>query len=151
MQARPEQARRFAVKAINRALQGVPGCTAVHLCFGYASSVKDKPSGYSFLPELEHSVADQISIEAAQPALDTAVLASLPSKTVLTGVISMASSVAEPPALVAERIRAALKHVDAERLIVAPDYGMKYLPRQAAFDKLKAMMAGTELVRREIA
>jgi len=150
MQARPEQANRFAVKAINRALAGATGATAVHMCFGYANMVKDKPEGYSFLPELDATVADQISIEAAQPKLDLAILESLASKTIMVGVIDMEDAIAETPETVAARIRAALKHVPAERAIVAPDCGMKYLSRELAFAKLSAMVAGAETVRREI-
>jgi 5-methyltetrahydropteroyltriglutamate--homocysteine methyltransferase len=150
MQARPEQARTFAVRAINRALDGVSGTTAVHLCFGYANVVKDKPSGYSFLPELEAIAADQISIEAAQPRLDTAILEALPSKAILVGVISMETEEVESVEEVANRIRAALAHVPAERLVVAPDCGMKYLSREAAIGKLRAMVAGAKAVRAEL-
>ena len=150
MQARPEQARAFAVRAINRALDGVSGATAVHLCFGYANVVKDKPSGYSFLPELEAIAADQISIEAAQPRLDTAILEALPSKAILVGVISMETEEVESVEEVANRIRAALAHVPAERLVVAPDCGMKYLSREAAIGKLRAMVAGAKAVRAEL-
>ncbi len=150
MQARPEQAKRFAIKAINRALKSATGATAVHMCFGYANMVKDKPSGYSFLPELAATVADQISIEAAQPKLDLAILESLASKTVMVGVVDMADTQAETPEIVAERIRAALEHVPAEHVIVAPDCGMKYLSRELAFAKLSAMVAGADLVRQEI-
>jgi len=147
MQARPEAARAFAVEAIDRALDGAPGPTVVHMCFGYAATVKDKPSGYSFLPELEHCAATQISIEAAQPALDTRVLEALPSKTVMVGVISMGDPQVESPQVVAERIRAALAHVPAERMVVAPDCGMKYLPRDVAYGKLRAMVDGARMVR----
>jgi 5-methyltetrahydropteroyltriglutamate--homocysteine methyltransferase len=150
MQARPEQAKRFAVKAINRALEGAAGVTAVHMCFGYANMVKDKPSGYSFLPELEATDADQISIEAAQPKLDLAILEALASKTIMVGVIDMADGQAETPETVAARIRAALEHVPAGRVIVAPDCGMKYLSRELAFAKLSAMVQGAEIVRQEI-
>ncbi len=150
MQARPEQAKQFAVKAINRALQGATGATAVHMCFGYANMVKDKPSGYSFLPELDATDANQISIEAAQPKLDLAILETLPSKTVMVGVIDMADEQAETAELVAERIRAALAHIPAERVIIAPDCGMKYLSRELAFAKLSAMVRGAERVRQEI-
>ncbi len=150
MQARPEQAKQFAVTAINRALQGATGATAVHMCFGYANMVKDKPSGYSFLPELDATDANQISIEAAQPKLDLAILETLPSKTVMVGVIDMADEQAETADIVAERIRAALAHIPAERVIVAPDCGMKYLSRELAFAKLSAMVRGAERVRQEI-
>jgi 5-methyltetrahydropteroyltriglutamate--homocysteine methyltransferase len=150
LQARAEGARRYGIKAINRALAGVHGTTALHLCFGYAALVKDKPaSGYSFLAELESSAAAQISIEAAQPKLDLGVLRALKSKTVLVGVLDLNDRNVETPHQVATRIRAALDVVPAERLIVTPDCGMKYLPREVAFGKLKALVAGAELVRGE--
>jgi 5-methyltetrahydropteroyltriglutamate--homocysteine methyltransferase len=150
MQARPDKAAQFGVAALNRALQGAAGETVVHLCFGYAAFVKQRPSGYSFLPELEQSAAQQISIETAQSKLDCAVLERLPSKRIMLGVIDLADLSIEPPALVAERIRRALPHVAAERLVIAPDCGMKYLPREVAFGKLKAMVEGTKIVRREL-
>jgi 5-methyltetrahydropteroyltriglutamate--homocysteine methyltransferase len=151
LQARPEQAARFGVKAINRALAGVPGPVAVHVCFGYAALVADKPSGYSFLPQLADCVADQISIEAAQPRLDLGVLDDLKGKTILLGVISMGDGAIETPEVVADRIRAGLARVPAERLIPAPDCGMKYLPRDVAFGKLRALAEGAAIVRRAIA
>jgi len=151
LQARADRAARYGVKAINRALQGIEGTTVVHLCFGYAAAVKDKPSGYSFLPQLADTTASQISIEAAQPRLDLGVLKELGKKTVMLGVISLGTNEVETPQLVAERIRAGLKHVPAERLVVAPDCGMKYLPRDAAFGKLQSLVAGAHIVRREIA
>ena len=150
MQARPEQAKRFAVKAINRAVEGAAGTTAVHMCFGYANMVKDKPDGYSFLPELDATMADQISIEAAQPKLDLSILESLGSKSIMVGVLDMDDAEAETSEIVAMRIRAALDHVPAERVIVAPDCGMKYLSRDLAFAKLSAMVEGARIVRREI-
>jgi 5-methyltetrahydropteroyltriglutamate--homocysteine methyltransferase len=122
---------------------------SVHLCFGYAALVHDKPSGYSFLPELEQSKAKQISIEAAQPRLDLKILRQLPSKTIVLGVIDLADMTVETPQVVAARIRSALDQVPADRLVVAPDCGMKYLPRAVAFGKMKAMAAGAALVRRE--
>jgi len=152
MQARPEIAREYAVAAINRALSGAPGTTAVHLCFGYAAMIKDaKPSGYSFLPELEDSAADVISIEAAQPGLDCAALAGLSGKKVMVGVIDLGDPLPETADLVAHRLRAALEVLPAERVIVAPDCGMKYLGRALAFAKLKAMVDGTRIVRAELA
>lgn len=147
MQARPEAARAFAVTAINAALEGAAGTTAVHMCFGYAATVKDKPSGYSFLPELDRCAADQISIETAQPDLDLAVLEALPSKVMMVGVISMGDAQVESPHTVASRIRAALAHLPPDRLIVAPDCGMKYLSREAAYGKLVAMVEGAAMVR----
>jgi 5-methyltetrahydropteroyltriglutamate--homocysteine methyltransferase len=149
LQARPERAARYGVKAINRALEGISGTTVVHLCFGYAAAVKDKPTGYSFLPQLEATSASQISIEAAQPRLDLAVLKDL-SKTVLVGVIDLGSNAVESAQDVASRIRAALKHIPAERLVAAPDCGMKYLTREAAFGKLKALAEGAAIVRKEL-
>ncbi len=150
LQARAERAARYGVKAINRALQGIDGATVVHLCFGYAAAVKDKPSGYSFLPQLADTSASQISIEAAQPRLDLAVLRELGGKGVMLGVIDLGSEAVESAQAVAERIRAGLKHVPAERLVVAPDCGMKYLPRAVAFAKLQSLAQGAALVRREL-
>ncbi len=151
MQQHPDDARRYGLRALDRALRGVTGTVAVHLCFGYAALVHDKPSGYSFLPELEGCKAQQISIEAAQPKLDLKVLQALPSKTIILGVIDLADMTVETPQTVADRIRRALVYVPAERLVVAPDCGMKYLPRTVAFAKMKAMAEGAALSRREIA
>ncbi len=150
LQARPEQAKRFGVKAINRALQGVPGPTILHLCFGYAAIVHEKPSGYSFLPQLADSIADQISIEAAQPRLDLGILSELSNKTIMLGVLDLGSPEVETAQTVASRIREGLKHVPAERLVPAPDCGMKYMPRERAFGKLKALAEGAAIVRRAL-
>ena len=150
LQARADRAARYGVKAINRALEGIGGTTVVHLCFGYAAAVKDKPSGYSFLAQLAETRASQISIEAAQPHLDLAVARELAPKQVMVGVIDLSTETVETSAQVAQRIRAALKHVPAERLVVAPDCGMKYLTRDAAFGKLKALAEGAALVRNEL-
>jgi 5-methyltetrahydropteroyltriglutamate--homocysteine methyltransferase len=151
LQARADGARRYGIKAINRALAGVRGTTALHLCFGYAALVKDKPaSGYSFLAELEDSAANQVSIEAAQPRLDLAVLRALRTKTVLVGVLDLNDRNVESADQVATRIRAALDVVPAERLVVTPDCGMKYLPRDVAFGKLCALAEGAAIVRAEL-
>jgi 5-methyltetrahydropteroyltriglutamate--homocysteine methyltransferase len=150
VQARPEEARRLALPAIDRALEGIPGPTALHLCFGYAYVARNKPSGYSFLPELTDTVAEQISIEAAQPNLDLATLDGLGDKIVIFGVISMGDLQPETPETVAARIRGALEHIPPERLIPAPDCGMKYIPRDTAFAKLKALAEGAAVVRREL-
>jgi 5-methyltetrahydropteroyltriglutamate--homocysteine methyltransferase len=150
MQQYRAEARAFGLRALDRALEGVDGTVAVHLCFGYAAVVHDKPSGYSFLAELESSRANQISIEAAQPRLDLAVLKSLPSKTIILGVIDLADMAVESAQTVADRIRAALARVPPERLVIAPDCGMKYLPRAVAFGKMKAMVDGARMVRQEI-
>src|SRR6266478_1385785 len=150
LQARAEEARRLALLAIDRALEGIPGPTALHLCFGYAYVARDKPNGYSFLPELTGTIAEQISIEAAQPNLDLATLDSLGDKTVIFGVISMGDPQPEAPETVAARIRGALEHIPPERLIPAPDCGMKYIPRDLAFAKLKALADGAAIVRREL-
>jgi 5-methyltetrahydropteroyltriglutamate--homocysteine methyltransferase len=150
LQARPEAARRYGVRAINRALDGVPGPTAVHLCFGYAHVVHDKPSGYSFLPQLADSIADQISIEAAQPNLDLGILRDLAGKTIILGVIGLGDARVESAEEVAARIRRGLAHVPPERLIPAPDCGMKYLDRAVAFGKLASLAAGAALVRRSL-
>jgi len=147
LQAQPQKARAYGIEAIDRALAGVAGPTIVHMCFGYAYVVKDKPSGYSFLPELDKCRAAQISIEAAQPRLDLGVLAALASKSLMIGVIDLGDPVIETPDIVAARIRAALDHVDAGRLVIAPDCGMKYLTRDVAFAKLSAMVEGARQVR----
>ena len=139
------------MKALNRALEGISGTTVVHLCFGYAAAVLDKPSGYSFLPQLADGTATQISIEAAQPKIDLAVLRELSSKTIILGVISLADTTVETPDEVAARIRAGLKHVAPERLVLAPDCGMKYLPQEVADAKLVALVAGAKLLREEFA
>jgi 5-methyltetrahydropteroyltriglutamate--homocysteine methyltransferase len=150
MQARPEKARRFGVKVLNRALEGIEGTTAVHICFGYAAIIHQRPQGYAFLRELEGSVARQVSIETAQSGLDCAVLKGLPSKSIILGVLDLSKTTVEPPETVATRIRRALPHVPAARIVVAPDCGLKYLPREVAFGKLKAMVEGTAMVRREL-
>jgi 5-methyltetrahydropteroyltriglutamate--homocysteine methyltransferase len=147
MQRFPERAKQYGVKVVNRALDGITGTTAIHICFGYAAVVPNKPSTYSFLTELEGCVVNQVSIEAAQPKLDLAVLRDLPSKVMIIGVIDLGDKNIETPAVVASRIDAALKYVPAERLVLAPDCGMKYLPREIAFGKLKAMVEGANLVR----
>ena len=146
----PEKATRYGIKAINRALEGIEGITAVHLCFGYAAVVANKPSGYSFLPQLADTVASQISIEAAQPKLDLGVLKDLSGKTIMLGVLDLGDNTVETADVVAARIRAGLKFVAAEKLVAAPDCGMKYLPRDVAFGKLKAMADGAAIVRREL-
>jgi 5-methyltetrahydropteroyltriglutamate--homocysteine methyltransferase len=147
----PEGARRIAVAAIDRALAGLTVTTAVHLCFGYAALVGAKSANrYDFLGELSDSTAEQISIEAAQPRLDLAQLSELSPKIVVLGVLDLGDDAVETPEQVAERIRAALAHVPAERLVPAPDCGMKYLPRATAFAKLKALSAGAALVRAEL-
>ena len=151
LQARPEKAKRFAIEAINRALDGIAGTTALHLCFGYAAFGNPRPEGYSFLPELCRSNVHQISIEAAQPDLDYAILKELDGKTIILGVLDLSSKTPEEPDLVASRIRRALTYVEAERIVVAPDCGMKYLPRDLAFAKMKAMVDGTRIVRKELA
>ena len=150
LQAHPDKARAFGVALLQRALAGLPGPTCVHLCFGYAALVKDKPSGYSFLPELAQTPCQQVSIEAAQPGLDCRVLRELPGQSIVLGVLDLSDPAVETPHAVAERIRRALAHVPPERLIVAPDCGMKYLPRHTAFGKLKAMVEGAALVRKEL-
>jgi 5-methyltetrahydropteroyltriglutamate--homocysteine methyltransferase len=151
MQARPEEARGYGVAVLNRALEGVTGgTTAVHICFGYAAIIHNRPEGYSFLPELAASQADQISIETAQSGLDCSVLTSLDGKTIILGVIDLNDPAVETPAQVVARARKALDYVPAERLVLAPDCGMKYLPRDAAFGKLAAMTEAARLLRAEI-
>jgi len=150
LQARADRAARYGVKAINRALRGIEGTTVVHLCFGYAAAVRDKPSGYSFLGQLAETKASQISIEAAQPRLDLSIARELAPKQVMVGVIDLGTEAIETADQVAARIRAALEHVPAERLVLAPDCGMKYLAREAALGKLRALADGAAMVRKEI-
>jgi 5-methyltetrahydropteroyltriglutamate--homocysteine methyltransferase len=150
MQARPEKARKYGLKALDRALDGVTGTTAVHICFGYAAIIHVRPPGYSFLPELEGSAVQQVSIETAQSKLDCSVLQKLPSKTIILGVLDLSDMSVEAPATVAARIRRALPHVPAERIVVAPDCGLKYLPREVALGKMQAMVEGAKIVRREL-
>jgi 5-methyltetrahydropteroyltriglutamate--homocysteine methyltransferase len=151
LQARPEQARRYGLKAIDRALEGIDGDTALHICFGYGHIVKEKPAGYSFLEELNDCAVRQISVETAQPALDLSVLRGLTDKTVILGVVDLSDDApVETPEAIAARIREALEHIPADRLLIAPDCGMKYLPRSVAFAKLQAMVQGTHLVREEL-
>jgi 5-methyltetrahydropteroyltriglutamate--homocysteine methyltransferase len=135
---------------LERALDGVMGTTAVHICFGYGSMVKGKPAQYAFLPELAATRIQQVSVETAQPSLDCAVLQQLQDKTIILGVLDLSTHEIEPPEIVAARIRRALPYVNAERVIIAPDCGMKYLPRDVAFGKLKAMAAAAQLVRQEL-
>jgi 5-methyltetrahydropteroyltriglutamate--homocysteine methyltransferase len=150
VQSRPEQAREYALEAIGRALQGVTGTTALHSCFGYAHIVADRPAGYPILAELNDCAADALVIEAAQPDLDLAVLEQLPDKVIALGVVSLGDLEVEPVVVIADRIRAALRHVDADRLQIAPDCGMKYLPRDVAVGKLRAMVQAAQVVRAEI-
>jgi 5-methyltetrahydropteroyltriglutamate--homocysteine methyltransferase len=147
LQARPQQAREYALPAIDRAVAGVAGTTALHTCFGYAHVVRDKPAGYSFLAELDRCAVDQIAVESAQPDLDLALLGDLPSKTIILGVLDLSDETPETADQVAQRIEAALEFVPAERLQVAPDCGMKYLPRDAALAKLRALVEGARRVR----
>ncbi len=150
MQARPEKAREFGLRALNRALEGVEGETAVHICFGYAAIIHVRPSGYSFLPELAGCTAHGISIETAQSKLDCSVLKKLPEKKIILGVLDLSTPKVETAEEVAARIRRALPHCPAERIIVAPDCGLKYLPRASAFGKIEAMAKGAAIVRREL-
>jgi 5-methyltetrahydropteroyltriglutamate--homocysteine methyltransferase len=151
MQARPDDARAYGVKALNRALEGIAGTVAVHICFGYAAIIHSRPSGYSFLPELAGCSCSQISIETAQSNLDCAVLGKLPDKKILLGVLDLSDMNAETPQQVAARIRRALPYIDPRNVIVAPDCGMKYLPRDIADAKLRAMVEGARIVREELA
>lgn len=150
MQARPEKARQYGLAALDAALAGVEGKTAVHICFGYAAIIHERPEGYSFLPEFCNCRVNQISIETAQSKLDTKVLETLRGKEIILGVIDLSDMAVETPETVAARIRRALPYVDAEKVIVAPDCGMKYLPRDVAFGKMWAMVEGAAIVRREI-
>ena len=150
VRAAPEKAARYGVAAINRALAGIAGPTIVHICLGYGHLVFDKPAGYAFLPQLADSIAAQVSLEAAQPQLDLGVLKELSNKTILLGVLDLGTETVETADTVAARLRAGLAHVAPERLVAAPDCGMKYLPRAAAFGKLRALVDGAAIVRREV-
>jgi 5-methyltetrahydropteroyltriglutamate--homocysteine methyltransferase len=149
MQARPEKARQYGLAALNRALEGVKGTTAVHICFGYAAVIHSRPSGYSFLPELAGCSCKQVSIETAQSHLDTSVLRELGGKQVMVGCLDLSDMHVETPQVVADRVRRALKHIAPEQVILAPDCGMKYLPREVAQGKLQAMVEAAQQLRRE--
>jgi 5-methyltetrahydropteroyltriglutamate--homocysteine methyltransferase len=150
MQAKPELAAEYGLAALNAALTGAAGTTAVHICFGYAALTKNRPAGYSFLPQLADCLGDQISIETAQANLDTSILETLRGKTIILGVLDLSTDTVESPDLIAHRIRRALPHVDADKVVVAPDCGLKYLPRDVAFGKMKAMADGAALMRAEV-
>src|SRR5229473_932592 len=150
MQARPDEARAWGQRALNQALEGVDGVTAVHICFGYAAIIHTRPSGYSFLPELQNCACSQISIETAQSNLDCSVLTALADKTIMLGVIDLSDMRVETPSIVAARIRRALPFVKAENVVVCTDCGMKYLPRDVAAAKMQAMVEGAHIVRREL-
>jgi len=145
-----DRARKYGLRILDEAIAGATGKTAVHLCLGYAHVVKNKPSTYAFLTELEGTKIDQVSIETAEPKLDLAVLKDMPSKTIIIGVLNLGDMAIETPETVAGRIRNALKYVPPERLVIAPDCGMKYLPRAVAFGKMQAMVEGTSIVRKEL-
>ncbi len=151
MQARPEKAREYGVEALNRALEGVQGQTAVHICFGYAAVIHARPSGYDFLPELNQCSCNQVSVETAQSNLDCTVLETLGNKQIMVGCLDLSDMTVETPELVAERVRKALKHIKPEQVILAPDCGMKYLPREVADGKLHAMVKAAEILRKEYA
>jgi 5-methyltetrahydropteroyltriglutamate--homocysteine methyltransferase len=147
MQARPEKARQYGLKALNRALEGVQGETAVHICFGYAAIIHARPEGYSFLPEFAGCSCKQVSIETAQSGLDCSVLVSLKDKRIMVGVIDLSDMTIETPQTVVERAQRALKHMQPGNMILAPDCGMKYLPREVADGKMKALVEGAKLLR----
>jgi 5-methyltetrahydropteroyltriglutamate--homocysteine methyltransferase len=150
LQARPEKARKYGLKALNRALEGVTGTTAVHLCFGYAAIIHERPSGYNFLPELADCPVKQISIETAQSSLDCSVFWKLHGKTIILGVLDLSKMEIESPEIVAGRIRRALPCIRPQQVILAPDCGLKYLPRDVAFGKMRAMVEGAKIVRAEV-
>jgi 5-methyltetrahydropteroyltriglutamate--homocysteine methyltransferase len=149
MQARPHKAREYGLEALNRALDGVRGTTAVHICFGYAAIIHERPSGYSFLPELARCACAQVSIETAQSGLDCSVLAQLPDKKILVGCVDLSTTEVETPQVIVGRIRRALQFIRPENVILAPDCGMKYLPRAVADGKLRAMTAAARILRAE--
>lgn len=150
LQARPDAAKRLGAFALDATLDGVEGTTAVHICFGYAAIIHERPEGYSYLPELEDTPCDQVSIETAQSGCDLTVLEQMPSKAIILGVLDLSDPEVETADTVADRIRRALPHKPAEQLIPAPDCGMKYLPRETAYGKLEALVAGARQVRAEV-
>jgi 5-methyltetrahydropteroyltriglutamate--homocysteine methyltransferase len=150
MQARPDKARKIGLAGLKAALDGVKGTTAIHICFGYAAIIHVRPEGYSFLPELAASAVQQVSIETAQSHLDCSILEKLPGKTIILGTLDLSDMSIETPEIVAARIRRALPHVPAERIVVAPDCGLKYLPRAVAYGKMCAMVEGAKIVRAEL-
>ena len=149
MQARPEKARRYGVAALNRALEGITGTTAVHICFGYAAIIHERPTGYSFLPELAQCRCKQVSIETAQSRLDCSVLTQLEGKQVMVGCIDLSDMTVETPEVIADRVRRALSYLAKEQVILAPDCGMKYLPREVAQGKLASMVLAAKMLRAE--
>lgn len=151
MQARPEKAREYGLEALNRALDGVEGTCAVHICFGYAAIIHERPSGYSFLPELGNCTCDQVSVETAQSNLDCSVLSHLSDKKVMVGCLDLSDLNVESPQTIVARIRKALEFLSPENVILAPDCGMKYLPREVAEGKLRAMVTAAEMLREEYA
>ncbi|GKX34961.1 MAG: 5-methyltetrahydropteroyltriglutamate--homocysteine methyltransferase [Rhizobiaceae bacterium MnEN-MB40S] len=150
MQARPQKAEEYGLEALNRALDGVEGETAVHICFGYAAIIHERPEGYSFLPQFSSCTCNAVSIETAQSNLDCSVLETLPDKTIILGVLDLSDMTVETPDVVAERIRKGLKHHPADKIVIAPDCGLKYLPRDIAYGKMKAMADGAAIVRKEL-
>lgn len=149
LQGKPDIAMDYGIEALNAALEGAAGTTAVHICFGYAALTKERPEGYSFLPQMKDCTCDQISIETAQANLDTSVLEELRGKTIMVGVLDLSDMTVETPEMIAERVRRALPHVDADKVVIAPDCGLKYLPRDVAFGKMKAMADGAKILRAE--
>ena len=149
MMARPDKARDYGVEALNRALDGVDGTTCIHICFGYAALIHERPEGYSFLPEFANTCCDQVSIETGQSNLDCKVLESLPDKQILLGVLDLSTEEVESVETIKSRVRRALEYVDAERILLAPDCGMKYLSRESAFGKLSNMAEAACQLRNE--
>jgi len=147
MQARPEAAEAYGIEALNAALRGTAGTTCVHICFGYAALIHERPEGYSFLPQLHQACCHQISIETAQSDLDCSVLSSLPEQTILLGVIDLSSPEVESVETIVERVQRALPYIDKERVVLAPDCGMKYLPRDASLHKLSNMVEAAKILR----
>jgi len=151
MQSQPDKAREYGVRALNKALENIKGETAVHICFGYAAYLKNKPAGYSFLPEFAGCSCKQISIETAEPKLDCSVLAKLPGKKIMVGCIDLSDEKVEPPQVIVARIKRALEFMAPENVILAPDCGMKFLPRESAFGKLQSMVEAAKILRAEYA
>ena len=149
MQARPDAARQYGLAALNAALDGISGTTAVHICFGYAAIIHERPEGYSFLPELANCPVKQISIETAQSGLDLGVLRDLTDKTIILGVVDLSDEAVESPGVVAARARRAYEYLPPEQIVLAPDCGLKYLPKESAFGKMRALAQAAERLRAE--
>jgi 5-methyltetrahydropteroyltriglutamate--homocysteine methyltransferase len=150
LQARPDVARRYGAEALTRALEGAAGTVHVHLCFGYAAMVSERPEGYSFLPELADTPADAISVETAQSHLDPAQLRPLRGKGIALGVLDLSTPEVETPEVIADRVRRVLDEVDVDKLMLSSDCGLKYLPRESAAGKMRSLAEAAAILRTQV-